>query len=74
MRNEEVFFKLIHNTYDESKRQTELCMKHIPVTAIFKDVFGQHLNKKNLKIFFAAEAVQYIWENVYCHTKEFKHW
>jgi hypothetical protein len=65
VKNEEVFFKLIHNTYDESKRQSDDngdgCMKHMPVTDLFKDVFGQHVNKKNLKVFFASEAVQYIW-------------
>jgi hypothetical protein len=65
MENEEAFFKLIHNTYDETKRTDSACMKHMAVTSIFKEVFGQHVNKANLVIFFQAPAVKYIWQSVY---------
>lgn len=64
MKNEEVYFKLIHNTYDESKRQSDkgaACMKHMAVTETFKEVFGQHVNKDNLIQFLSNEAVQHMW-------------
>jgi len=38
--NEEAFFKLIHNTYDNSKHTIGECMKHMPITDLFKEVFG----------------------------------
>jgi hypothetical protein len=42
LENEEAFFKLIHNTYDNSKHTQEIgeCMKHMPITDLFKEVFG----------------------------------
>lgn len=76
MKNEEVFFKLIHNTYDESKYPSTngKGMVHVPVTDLFKDVFGQHPNKKNLVKFFSCEAVKFLWEGAFQQSKEFKEW
>jgi poly-beta-hydroxyalkanoate depolymerase len=73
LQNEEAFFKLIHNTYDETKRDGA-CMKHMAVTSVFKEVFGQHVNKANLVTFFQAPAVKYIWQSVYLDSKEFRQW
>jgi len=77
MRNEEVFFKLIHNTYDESKHTPSTDgkgMVHMPITDLFKDVFGQHPNKKNLVKFFSCQAVKFLWEGAFQQSKEFKDW
>jgi hypothetical protein len=41
LRNEEAFFMLVHNTYDSSKlTDTSACMEHMPITELFKEVFG----------------------------------
>ena len=41
MKNEQVFFKLIHNTIDELNLTDNTDgMKHMPITELFKDVFG----------------------------------
>jgi hypothetical protein len=72
LENEGVFFKLIHNTYDESKLA---CMKAKPATTeLFKDVFGQHPNKKNLMKFFAVDVVKFLWENGFKLCREFQAW
>lgn len=49
-------------------------MKHMAVTTIFKEVFGQHVNKANLVTFFQAPAVKYIWQSVYLDSTEFRQW
>lgn len=54
MKNEEVFFKMIHNTFDDTKKIIDNksglpCMEHMEVTDLFQEVFGQHVNKNNLK-------------------------
>ena len=77
MRNEAVFFKLIHNTIDESKYQSELGengIKPMPITDLFEDVFGQHPNKKNLIEFFSLEAIRYLWQGAFQKSGEFKKW
>lgn len=51
-RNEEVFFKLVHNTSFEEGDA---------VSQNFQKVFGNHPNKKNLKEFFKMEAILYLW-------------
>jgi hypothetical protein len=75
LKNEEVFFKLIHNTYDESKR-TDIHdgMDHMPITELFKDTFGQHPNKKNLMQFFSNEVVRCLWKGAFQQSREFKAW
>ena len=62
---------LLHNTFDTSKRASGACMEHMAVTSIFKEVFGQHVNKDNLVTFFASDAVKFIWQNVYTPSREF---
>ena len=78
LKNEEAFFKLIHNTCDKSESNKYLdCiegMKHLPVTELFKDVFGQHPNKKNLMKFFSDEVVRCLWEGAFQQSKEYKSW
>lgn len=76
LRFEEVFFLLIHNTYDEGKLSSfsNGAMKHIAVTALFKDIFGAHPNKKNLLEFFTCQAIQFLWMGAFQHSKEFKQW
>jgi hypothetical protein len=76
MKNEGVFFKLIHNTHDEAKLQTNRDdeMNVIPVVGIFEDVFGQHPNKKNLIEFFSCEAVKILWQGAFQKSWEFKEW
>jgi hypothetical protein len=49
-------------------------MKHMPVTDVFKEVFGQHVNKNNLITFFSSDAVKFVWLQVYLHSREFKQW
>jgi hypothetical protein len=39
VRNEEILFKLIHNTYESNQSDSD-GMKHMPITELFKDVFG----------------------------------
>ena len=54
--NEEAFFKLVHNTWDSktSKKSKKTYdggdMKRMAITGVYKEVFGQHPNKKNLKL------------------------
>ena len=52
LKNEEAFFKLVHNTFDDQKSTLE-GMQACAVSKLFKDVFGQHPNKKNLMSFFS---------------------
>jgi len=73
LENEGVFFKLIHNTYDESKLGDSMLSARA-TTDLFKDVFGQHPNKKNLMKFFAVDVVKYLWENGFKDCKEFQTW
>ena len=61
--HEEAFFKLVHNTWDRktSKKSKKTYdggdMKLMAITGVYKEVFGQHPNKKNLKRFFACPVV-----------------
>ena len=60
--NEQAFFLLIHNTYvSDQKMQSIKGMAHLPETEIYEHVFKEHPNKQNLKIFFAAKAIQHLW-------------
>jgi hypothetical protein len=75
IQNEEAFFKLIHNTYDDSKRTIiGECMKHMPITDLFNEVFGQHPNRKNLVQFFSSEVVRQLWNGFFIKSREFKQW
>ena len=67
---------MIYNTYDESRQQSDFgdSMPLMPITSLFKDIFGQHPNKKNLIKFFMTEAVQYLWQGAFQDSKEFKDW
>lgn len=78
--NEEAFFKLVHNTWDSktSKKSKKTYdggdMKRMAVTGVYKEVFGQHPNKKNLKLFFANEVVQCLWSGNFRNSREYKRW
>ena len=74
--NEEAFFKIVHNTKEicESDEIGGSCMKHMAVTDLFKEVFGQHPNKKNLIKFFTSPVVQFLWKQFFVETTEYKGW
>lgn len=65
--NEEAFFKLVHHlwTQEKNKKSKKTCenddMKHMAITGVYKEIFGQRPNKKNLNQFFAHEVIQALW-------------
>lgn len=78
--NEEAFFKLVHNTWDNktSKKSKKTYdggdMKRMAITGVYKEVFGQHPNKKNLKRFFESEVIQTLWVGNFRNSREYKKW
>lgn len=80
--NEEAFFKLIHNNWDnksvkKSKKNSfnpEEQVESTGISLLYKEVFGQHPNKVNLKKMFSNPAIKHLWLGSFQKHFELKLW
>lgn len=82
-KNEEAFFKLIHNNWDnkslkkkknvlQATREDQI--ESTGVSTLYKEVFGQHPNKINLKKVFSNPAIKHLWLGTFQGHFELKLW
>ena len=58
MENEELFFLLIHNTLIDKMDKSGI--PPLEITQVMKEVFGNHPNLENLRIFFNNKTYNFV--------------
>lgn len=73
--NKGAFFYLIHLKFDKKSKKNSVRSEFEDMdfdSTSFQELFGQKMNKRNLRQFFSMPAMQYVWNEYYRNHPTYK--